>query len=76
MFLCSLVLAEFVNRELRRIFGLKRYEARGNWRHFHNEEFNNLYSSPNIIMDITSRRRKWDGRHEKFMQNFSKNNLK
>jgi hypothetical protein len=42
----------FENRVLRRIFGLKRDEVTGEWRKLHNEELHNLYSSPNIIMQI------------------------
>jgi len=40
---------------LRRIFGPKRDEVTGEWRKLHNEEFNDLYSSPNIIRVIQSR---------------------
>jgi hypothetical protein len=39
----------FENRVLRRIFGPKRDEVRGEWRKLHSEELHNLYSSPNII---------------------------
>jgi hypothetical protein len=39
----------FKNRVLRRIFGPKRDEVTGGWRKLDNEEFHNLYSSPNII---------------------------
>jgi hypothetical protein len=39
----------FENRVLRRIFGPKRDEVTGGWRKMHNEEFQNLYSSPSII---------------------------
>jgi len=39
----------FENRVLRRIFGPKRDEVTGEWRKLHNEELNNLYSSPNKI---------------------------
>jgi hypothetical protein len=46
----------FENRVLRRIFGPKRDEVTGDWRKLHNEEFHNLYSSPNIIRMIKSRR--------------------
>jgi hypothetical protein len=46
----------FENRVLRRIFGPKRDEVKGDWRKLHNEELHNLYSSPNIIRMIKSRR--------------------
>jgi hypothetical protein len=45
----------FENRMLRRLFGLKRYEATGGWRKLHNEELRDLYSSPRIIRVIKSR---------------------
>jgi hypothetical protein len=51
----------FENRVLRRIFGPKRDEMTGNWRKQHNEELHNLYSSPNIIRMIKSRRIRWTG---------------
>jgi hypothetical protein len=51
----------FENRVLRRIFGPKRDEATGEWRRLHNEELNDLYSSPNIIRVIKSRRMGWAG---------------
>jgi hypothetical protein len=49
----------FDNRVLRRIFGPKRDEVRGEWRRLHNEELNDVYSSPNIIRVIKSRSMRW-----------------
>jgi hypothetical protein len=49
----------FENRVLRRIFGLKRDEAVGEWKELHNEELHNLYSSPDIIRLSKSRRMRW-----------------
>jgi hypothetical protein len=46
----------FENRVLRRIFGPKRDEVKGEWKKLHNEELNDLYSSPSIIRIIKSRR--------------------
>jgi hypothetical protein len=46
----------FENRVLRRILGPKRDEVTGEWRKLHNEELNEMYSSPNIIWAIKSRR--------------------
>jgi hypothetical protein len=45
---------------LRRIFGPKREED-GSWRKLHNDELHSLYSSPNIIRVIKSRRMRWAG---------------
>jgi len=42
----------FENRVLRRIFGCKREEVKGEWRKLHNEELNDLYCSPNIVLVI------------------------
>jgi hypothetical protein len=46
----------FENRVLRRLFGHKRDEVTGEWRKLHKEEHNVLYSSPNIVRVIISRR--------------------
>jgi hypothetical protein len=51
----------FENKVLRRIFGPKRDEVTGDWRRLHNEETNVLYSSPNIVRVIKSRRMRWAG---------------
>jgi hypothetical protein len=45
---------------LRRIFGPKREED-GSWRKLHNDELHSLYSSPNIVRVIKSRRIRWAG---------------
>jgi len=42
----------FENMVLRRIFGPRRYKITGEWRRLHNEELNDLYSSPNIVRVI------------------------
>ena len=52
-------LSLFENRVLRRIFGPKRDEVTGEWRKPHNEELNDLYSSPNIVRVIKPRRNRW-----------------
>jgi hypothetical protein len=51
----------FENRVLRRIFGPKRDEVRGEWSKLHNEELKDLYSSHKIIQVIKSRRMRWAG---------------
>ena len=49
------------NRVLRRIFGPKRDKAKREWRKLDNEKLNDLYSSPNILRVIKSRRMRWAG---------------
>jgi hypothetical protein len=51
----------FENRVLRRVFGAKRDKVTGEWRKLHNEELNDLYSLPNIVQVVKSRRIRWAG---------------
>jgi hypothetical protein len=51
----------FENRVLSRIFRPKRCEVTGEWSKLHNEELHILYSSPDIIRQIKSRRTRWEG---------------
>jgi hypothetical protein len=51
----------FENRVLRRIFMPKTDQVKREWRRLHNEKLNNLYSSPNIVRVIKSRRLSWTG---------------
>ena len=51
----------FENRVLRRMFGPKRDEVTGEWSKLHNEELNDLYSSPNILRVIKSKIIRWAG---------------
>jgi hypothetical protein len=51
----------FENRVLRGIFGPRRDEVTGEWRKLHDEELNDLYSSPSIVRVIKSRIMKWMG---------------
>jgi len=63
----SLILREerklrvFENMVMRRIFGPRRDEGMGEWRRVHNKELNDLYSSPNIVRVLKSRRMRWAG---------------
>ena len=51
----------FENRVLRRVFGPKRDEVTGEWRKLHNEKLCDLYSLPNIVRVVKSRRMRWAG---------------
>ncbi|KAJ4429609.1 hypothetical protein ANN_21795 [Periplaneta americana] len=51
----------FENKVLRKIFGAKRDEVTGEWRKLHNTELHALYTSPDIIRTIKSRRLRWAG---------------
>jgi hypothetical protein len=67
-------LGVFGNRVLRRIFVPKREED-GSWRKLHNDELHSLYSSPNIVWVIKSKRMRGVGRvthagGEKCLQDF------
>ena len=46
---------------LRRVFGPKRDEVTGEWRTLHNEKHRDLYSLPNIVRVVKSRRMRWAG---------------
>ena len=51
----------FENKVLRKIFGAKKDEITGEWRKLQNTELHALYSSPNIIRSLKSRRLRWAG---------------
>jgi hypothetical protein len=55
----------FENRVLRRMFGHKRDEVTGEWRKLYIRELHNLWSSPDIIRRIKSRRMRWAGNVER-----------
>ena len=51
----------FENRVLRRVFRPKREEVTEEWRKLRNEELSDLYSLPNIVLVVKSRRMRWAG---------------
>jgi len=51
----------FENMVLRRIYGPRRGGVTGEWRRLHNEELNDLCSSPNIVRVIKPRTMRWAG---------------
>ena len=51
----------FENRVLKKVFGPKRVEVAGEWRNLHIKELNDLYSLPNIVQVVKSRRMRWVG---------------
>ena len=59
----------FEHKVLRKIFGAKRGEITGEWRRLHNAELHALYTSPNIIRNLKSRRLRW-ARHVAHMEHF------
>ena len=46
---------------LRGVFGPKRDEVPEEWRKLHNDELRDLYSLPNIVREVKSRRMRWAG---------------
>jgi hypothetical protein len=57
----ELRLRVFESRVLRRIFETHREKVSGGWGTLHNEEFHNLYASPDVIGVIESRKMRWAG---------------
>ena len=51
----------YENRVLKRVFGPKRDEVTGEWRKLHNVGLRDLYSLPNIVRVVKSRRMRWTG---------------
>jgi hypothetical protein len=51
----------FQNRVMSRVFGSKRDDVTEEWKKLHNKELNDLYSLPNIVRVVKSRRMRWAG---------------
>jgi hypothetical protein len=51
----------FENKVMRRIFRAKRDEVTGEWRKLHSEELHTLYSCPDVMRQVKSRRMRWAG---------------
>ena len=66
----------FENKVLRKIFGAKKDEITGEWRKLHNVELHALYSSPNIIRCLKSKRLKWAGHVARMEQSRAYRELK
>ena len=60
-YMASRWLRVFENRVLRTVFRPKRDEVTGEWRKLHNEDLRVLYSLPNIVRVVKSRRMRWAG---------------
>jgi len=54
-------ISKTILHQIYKIFGPRKDEVMGEWRRLHNEELNDLYSSPNIVRVIKSRRMRWAG---------------
>jgi hypothetical protein len=51
----------FENRVLKRVFGPKTDKVTGEWRKLHKEDLSDLYSLPNIVRAVKSKRMRWVG---------------
>jgi len=58
----------FENRVLRKVFGPRRDEVTGEWRKLHKEELSDLYSLPNRVRVVKSRKMRWAGHVERMGQ--------